>query len=225
MYFGNVYSLLLTQDSVENIPVPATWLNSLEEQPKKMGASDPRVAQEDTHMHVMKTKEETVVTSQSEPGHTHVYAAISAIVDEELEFFTPLEEVVGENDTSLPNVTEEVEEEEEFYSLKPYHGSIPSSANQGQANPKPDHSLKDYTYPHRKRSFPQITFSRSASVQTSSLSSGTLSPSYSQQSFSRSISMQPPQMYGKVFGSNRENVERILQRMADAIRMDLNFRQ
>ena len=64
--------------------------------------------QEDSH--VMKTKEETVVPSQSEPGHTHVYAAISAIVDEELEFFTPFEEeVVGENDTSLPNVTEEGE--------------------------------------------------------------------------------------------------------------------
>ena len=40
MYFGNVYFLLLTQDSVENIPVPATWLNSLEEQPKKMEALD-----------------------------------------------------------------------------------------------------------------------------------------------------------------------------------------
>ena len=74
----------------------------------------------------MKAKEETMLLILKDP--THIYAAISAIVDEELEFFTPFEEVMGENDTT---VTEEVEEEEEYYSLKPYHGSIPSSANQG----------------------------------------------------------------------------------------------
>ena len=58
-------------------------------------------------------------------------------------------------DTSLPNVTEEEEDEEEkFYSLKPYHGSIPSSVNQqGQASPKLDQNSKNYMYLHRKQSF------------------------------------------------------------------------
>ena len=201
------------------MPVPATWLKSLEGKPNKMEVPDDRTAREDSQ--TMKTEDiHVVVSAETEPVHTHVYAAISAIVGEDLEFFTPMEEIVSE-DTSLPNVNEEEEDEEEkFYSLKPYHGSIPSSVNQqGQASPKIDQNS------YRKRSFPQVTYSRSASVQTSSLSPSTLSPAYSQQSFSRSISMQPPQMYSKVFGSNRQNVERILQRMADAIRMDLNFRQ
>ena len=95
----------------------------MEEQSKESGIVSAEKVGQNTE-----AEKKAVIPSEREPGHTHVFAAISAIVDEDLEFFTPLEEVVDENrDTSLPNVTEE--EEEEFYSIR--NPSIPSSLNQG----------------------------------------------------------------------------------------------
>ena len=99
------------------------WLtrNSLKGKAKEMELNDQNCSRayssygDRRHIHV-------VVSIKTKPGHSHVYAAISAIIGEDLEFFTPMEEIVSE-DTSLPNVTEE-EEDEEFYSLNLYHGGM-----------------------------------------------------------------------------------------------------
>ena len=178
--------------------------------------------------------------TEKEPltGYTHVYAAISAIVNEDLEFFTP-PELIDAREASLSNVEEEEGGESlPYYSLTP--AGMPSIPNQpmsinqpqsiqpGFANYVPSTVNQPLTISARPPvldSLRQKQLSRSISTQARHWSTSSIrSPTYAQPqslSLTRSLSVQPQ---GRVFGSNRFHVERILQRMADAIRMDLNLK-
>ena len=171
--------------------------------------------------------------TEKEPlaGYTHVYAAISAIVNEDLEFFTP-PELIDAREAGLPNLEEEEGGESlPYYSLTP--AGLPSIPNQPMSINQPqsiapsiaNQPLTISARPPVLDSLRQKQLSRSISTQARHWSTSSIrSPTYAQPqslSLTRSLSVQPQ---GRVFGSNRFHVERILQRMADAIRMDLNLK-
>ena len=208
--------------------MPVKWLQCSEDQQgleERAQLQKPEEEEEVGEKHSEKDADQ-------EQSYRHVCAAITAIVSEDLEFFTPPPEQAAETQTpGLTELKEEKEEEEE--GEHPVTNGTGGSAQPAQSDNRP------LSLPS-PREFPRLTssgstFSRSTSVQSPSVySPGARQSQRFSYYFSHGLSQRPPmyrslsvqpQMYGKVFGSNRQNVERILQRMADAIRMDLDLRQ
>lgn len=131
------------------------------------------------------------------PQYKHTMAAITAITDEDLEFFTPEEET-----------------EEYYTAMEP-----PSRAL------KIEPTIEEEPQKEQKNPvFPVYVIESSAA--------GSRRGSYQPRRGSYLMARKPllrsqttvfkPQVSG-VFGSNKENVERILQRMASAIKKDLKL--
>ena len=142
---------------------------------------------------------------QEEDTYKHTIAAITAITEEDLEFFTPPED--SEMDDQLPRL--EI----------PSHLGDPMYSNDQDQPRSPDSRLKRVSLTVDRQDLISLTgsFIRRGSYQAP-----------------RRLSIQPRLLRshtlafhstptGGVFGSNRENVERILKRMASAIKMDLHL--
>lgn len=206
---------------MDDLPVPVKWSQS----------SGQGQDLEEHHQQQQKKVEEEMEEehpekhTDKEQDYRHVHAAITAIVSEDLEFFTPPPEQDAETQTAY---LAELKEEDPMANdagrmqvgVKPMSDNGPWSLS----------SLKEF---HRSTTV-DSTFTRRTSLRSPSVYSPDARQSQRFNYYLTAPSQRPvmlrslsaqPQMYGKVFGSNRQSVERILQRMADAIRMDLNLKQ
>ena len=153
---------------------------------------------ESTEPAIVITRDESVEDkSDSETQYKHTMAAIAAITEEDLEFFTPPE-------PAEEDLGDDAEEPPIFIEARPVIGARPTARPSITAN---DVLLKTLGVSGARRGSYQIT-SRRSSLHPKLVRSSTLANFQLMQ-------------HGGVFGSNKENVERILKRMADAIQMDL----
>lgn len=152
-------------------------------------------------------KLEQMGEEQEEDTYKHTIAAITAITEEDIEFFTPPEDQEMDNQlTMLETPAIHVDPPQYSNELNQLHSldSYPKRVSLAELNftNLPGSSIRRGSY--------QMPIARRFSLQPKLLRSQT------------QLGYQSGPTSG-VFGSNKENVERILKRMASAIKMDLHL--
>ena len=170
------------QDVKQSKPISSSWFTKKE-------PAEPVINRD----HSVETDDD-----DDETPYKHTIAAIAAITEEDIEFFTP---------------PEPAEDELEEETTEPVFIEATPTMFIGRSTARPSIVVNDNTFLRTlgasgaRRGSYQIT-SRRSSLHPKLVRSSTLANFQLMQQ-------------GGVFGSNKDNVERILKRMANAIQMDL----